>query len=425
MVQETERILIVLASAFDHRPSMASRRVLLLLAVIGSFCATPAAAIGNGNPSCSTKDNYTDGSQYKKSLDELLAALPAAAGDNGWFYNGTAGLPGTPDQVFGLVMCYADSNAMQCQECLADAPARITSECPGSRNVSAAYDACVLRYSPASSFSVADLDVGVLEATSVAGVTVDPTRMFNAWLKLMTGLTGQAASSPSRVANGTTAYDGDAAKLVYGLAQCTRDLNGSACSGCLSSVVGQLTATFKDQTGGAIKAYSCYVKYQLGAFDITLPPEPPQPSPQPPPPPPSPRSPPPPSAQPGGESPSYSHLCRHRSESVNCYDADAVFSMDFIFPSESSSGSRRALVIGLSVGSVSSLIILGSLVCLSLRRRKRAVSWTATTWPWKTTSRKGPGQSGSATASWPWLLTASPTRRSSGKEDSARCTEDS
>ncbi|KAF7056888.1 hypothetical protein CFC21_064258 [Triticum aestivum] len=370
---------------------MASRRVLLLLAVIGSFCATPAAAIGNGNPSCSTKDNYTDGSQYKKSLDELLAALPAAAGDNGWFYNGTAGLPGTPDQVFGLVMCYADSNAMQCQECLADAPARITSECPGSRNVSAAYDACVLRYSPASSFSVADLDVGVLEATSVAGVTVDPTRMFNAWLKLMTGLTGQAASSPSRVANGTTAYDGDAAKLVYGLAQCTRDLNGSACSGCLSSVVGQLTATFKDQTGGAIKAYSCYVKYQLGAFDITLPPEPPQPSPQPPPPPPSPRSPPPPSAQPG----------------------------------ESSSGSRRALVIGLSVGSVSSLIILGSLVCLSLRRRKRAVSWTATTWPWKTTSRKGPGQSGSATASWPWLLTASPTRRSSGKEDSARCTEDS
>ena len=81
------------------------------------------------NPSCSRTANYTDGSQYKKNLDQLLAALPTAVGDNGWFYNGTAGTGG--DQVFGLIMCYADRNETQCLECLAGAPAGITALCPG------------------------------------------------------------------------------------------------------------------------------------------------------------------------------------------------------------------------------------------------------------------------------------------------------
>uniref|UniRef100_A0ACD5YKM9 Uncharacterized protein n=1 Tax=Avena sativa TaxID=4498 RepID=A0ACD5YKM9_AVESA len=304
-----------------------SRRVLLLLAGVASLCA---AVVGQVvlpfAPSCSTADNYTDGSQYKKNLEQLLAGLPAASRSNGWFYNGTAGTSGMDDQVFGLIMCYADRNATQCQECLAGAPAGITTVCPGSQNVRAAYDACVLRYSPAPPFAgTADLSVAFY--VTVTGIAVDPDKMLNAWLTLMTGLTGQAASSPSRVANSSTPYDGDAAKLVYGLAQCTRDLNSTECTRCLSSLVGQLRTQFTNDTGGAIKAYSCYVRYELGAFDITLPPELPQP---------------PPPSQP--ESPQ---------------------------PPPPPSSSRTGLVIGLSVGSVAFVIILGSLICVSLRRRRR------------------------------------------------------
>nr|XP_051184540.1 L-type lectin-domain containing receptor kinase IX.1-like isoform X3 [Lolium perenne] len=301
-----------------------SRRVPPLLALlVASLCAAAAVAQKNSsilqpaNPTCSTAANYTDGSQYKKNLDQLLAGLPAASLSNGWFYNGTAGE--APDQAFGLIMCYADRSAARCRECLAGAPAGITTVCPGSRNVRAAYDACVLRYSPAPPFSgTADLAVPFLVRASGPGVTVDPDKMLNAWLTLMTGLTGQAASSPSRVANSSTPYDGNATMPVYGLAQCTRDLNSSECSRCLSSLVGQLRTRFTNDTGGAIKAYSCYVRYELGAFDITLPPEPPLPPPPP-----------------------------------------------------TSSSSRTGLVVGISVGSVAFLVILGSLSCISLRRRRR------------------------------------------------------
>jgi hypothetical protein len=245
-----------------------------LALLLASLCAAAAVAQKNSsilqpaNPLCSTAGNYTDGSQYKKNLDQLLAGLPAASLSNGWFYNGTAGE--APDQAFGLIMCYADRSAARCRECLAGAPAGITTVCPGSRNVRAAYDACVLRYSPTPSFSIADLDVAFY--VTVAGTAIDPERMRNAWLPLMTNLAWRAASSSSRVANATTPYD--AASLVYGLAQCTRDLNATECSRCLSSLVGQLRTRFTNETGGAVKAYSCYVRYQLGAFDVTLPPEP-------------------------------------------------------------------------------------------------------------------------------------------------------
>ncbi|KAM0926794.1 hypothetical protein ACQ4PT_002994 [Festuca glaucescens] len=96
--------------------------------------------------------------------------------------------------------------------------------------------------------------------------------MAGAWLRLTSDLTGRAAGTPSRIANGSTPYD--ASWQVYGLGQCTRDLNASECSRCLSSVVGKLPELFQNQSAGAVKAYSCYLRYQIGAFDITLPPEP-------------------------------------------------------------------------------------------------------------------------------------------------------
>uniref|UniRef100_A0ACD5XMG8 Uncharacterized protein n=1 Tax=Avena sativa TaxID=4498 RepID=A0ACD5XMG8_AVESA len=317
---------------------MAFRLVILVLAAVVASLGD-AAKVGQEEkvmtpfaPSCSTTGNYTDGSQYKKNLDELLTTLPAAAGGNGWFYNGTVGDPGSPDQVFGLIMCYADRDAAQCLECLAGAPAGITTVCPGSRVVRAAYDACVLGYSPASPFtSTANLDVAFFVRLTLP-FTVDTATMATVWLRLMADLTGRAAGTPSRVASGSTPYD--ESWKVYGLAQCTRDLNTSECSRCLSSLVGQLPELFRNESAGAVKAYSCYVHYDISTFDITLPPvpEPPQLSP-------------PLSPQLG------SPQLRESSSS-------------------SRSSSRTGLLTGIAVGTVSFFIILvGVLICLLLWRR--------------------------------------------------------
>ncbi|TVU49216.1 hypothetical protein EJB05_00514, partial [Eragrostis curvula] len=272
---------------------MASRLLFLVVVVVTSLCRT---AVGQSDkllrpawPTCSTTGNYTAGSQFKKNLDQLLAEMPAAAGGNGWFYKGSAGAAGN-DQVFGLIMCYADRNATQCLDCLARAPAGITQICPGSRNVSAAYDVCLLRYSDTPFFSEANPS----EAFYVywaAEAGIDENALDDARSGLMDQLAKTAADSLLLLANRSAPYGG-APDAMQGLAQCTRDLTAGQCTWCLTKYSGKLREVFPNNTGGAIKGYSCYVRYNIGSFEVTLPPQvaaaPPLPPPSSPPPPPSP-----------------------------------------------------------------------------------------------------------------------------------------
>lgn len=114
--------------------------------------------------SCSTAGNYSDGSQYHVSLDRLLSSIPMAAANAGGFFNGRLGA--ADDEVFGLFMCYAGDTDEECQDCLTRAPKGTE----GYRRVHAVYNACTLRYSSESSFSVADLSITNL---AVAPYVVD------------------------------------------------------------------------------------------------------------------------------------------------------------------------------------------------------------------------------------------------------------
>ncbi|PUZ67848.1 LOW QUALITY PROTEIN: hypothetical protein GQ55_3G466800 [Panicum hallii var. hallii] len=89
----------------------------------------------------------------------------------------------------------------------------------------------------------------------------------------MNQLAKTAADSPLLLANESAPLAGSPSPgAVYGLAQCTRDLTAGQCSWCLTTYINQLRDRFPNNTGGAIKGYSCYVRYMVGAFDITLPP---------------------------------------------------------------------------------------------------------------------------------------------------------
>ncbi|CAD6269246.1 unnamed protein product [Miscanthus lutarioriparius] len=314
-----------------------------LLLLLATFVFLVVAASGQDNStmepayaSCSTTGNYTGGSQYKKNLDQFLAALPAAAGDNGGFYKGSVGA-GT-DAVFGLIMCFADSDASECLDCLSRALAGITAACPGSRSVNAVYDTCVLRYSAAPIPDAADLDYEPPVSIATPN-TSDAVRA--AWVPLMCKLAGGMETSPLRISNDSTPYSGPQKGRMYGLAQCTRDLNASECNRCISSYANRLWSLFPNNIFGALRGYSCYLRYQVGAFDVTLPPEPA--------PPPSqavpgtgPAHPPSPQAVPGPFSPAKP-------------------------PSSSKTG---VVAVGMSVSLVSVLVTLGLFAFLLIRRRR-------------------------------------------------------
>lgn len=255
---------------------MSPRHFLILLAVASSlagagagssanfgdgFTAVPAAAkFKPFGPNCSTTGNYTRNSQYQVNLGNLMGDLRSGATANGGFDDGVAGQE--PDTVFGLIMCYADSNLTQCMNCLQTATTGVTLICPYSREMKAFDDACVIRYSNEPFFSVADLTDA--NYTSDGNFVTDMAAMNTTRWRLLFKLADEAAVSKSelRFANGSTRYKDSqgTSQVIYGLAQCTRDLNASECIKCLTTFMEGLSSN----TYGTAKGYSCYVAYKIG-----------------------------------------------------------------------------------------------------------------------------------------------------------------
>nr|CAB3462085.1 unnamed protein product [Digitaria exilis] len=206
-------------------------------------------------------------SEYQVNLVSLMSDLPQGAINNRGFYTSMAGE--APDRVYGLTMCYVDRNWTQCQDCVRAAAAGVQQTCPFSREMEACYDACILRYSNVPFFSVADPTTAVYMFLR-SSVVSDAPSMVAARQTLMSQLAAGAAAAESSpqllgLANGS---------VIYGLTQCTRDLNASECTRCLTETVNDLSSTFPNDTYGAVKAYSCYVVYSVGGdfLTITLPP---------------------------------------------------------------------------------------------------------------------------------------------------------
>ncbi|XBH82977.1 hypothetical protein VPH35_071518 [Triticum aestivum] len=152
----------------------APRRLLLplLAVVLSASCVGVAVAEGQ-----------TYWPRYRLNLLTLVGNLPVCALGNRFYYNSTAGE--SPDQVFGLISCFADRNWTQCR-------------------MRGAYDSCLLRYSNNSFVSVADLSVAFY---SWDYTKVDyPASMNSTRWDLLTQLTVEAARSPLRLANGSVSY---------------------------------------------------------------------------------------------------------------------------------------------------------------------------------------------------------------------------
>ncbi|OEL38250.1 hypothetical protein BAE44_0000731 [Dichanthelium oligosanthes] len=224
---------------------------------------------------CSTTANYTDGSQYEQNLDSLVSTLSTTAaagnGDDGWFHSGSAG--GAPYQAWGLIMCYADCNATQCQDCLQKAAAVREEMCPHSRSMSVNYDGCLLRYADASFLGAAD--TGDWLYTWVLAYATDAASMNETRWRLMSTLAEKAGDEPLRWMSGGERYTDvrGEEQVLYGLAQCTRDLAPGECAGCLKHALAEVSEKegMRSSTKASVKGYSCYLRYQLNdPFDVAV-----------------------------------------------------------------------------------------------------------------------------------------------------------
>ena len=137
-------------------------------------------------------------------------------------------------------MCYANYNWTMCESCLAAAQSFPSEQCPYTWDAGAMYDACVLRYSSDSSFSVPGAGGSFWSefADSKSDLSIrDIVAMNETRWKLMSRLLPEASGASMRFANGSQPYTDSygAALETYGLMQCSRDLAPYECSDCLQS----------------------------------------------------------------------------------------------------------------------------------------------------------------------------------------------
>ncbi|KAJ3686969.1 hypothetical protein LUZ61_016133 [Rhynchospora tenuis] len=211
---------------------------------------------------CSLTDTYAIGSYYESNLFKLLSSLSKDAEFNSAFSNDSFG--NTPDEVFGLLMCFVDSTLADCINCLQYATSNTTQPCSMSATATVLYD--LLSYSSKDVLSVAD------------------------------------PYTPFCLYSGAYSLDENTNKSLI---QCTRNLSPQECGKCISDAMSYFHFCSINGTalGMRIMTRNCYIRYEsflfnASSFPKSLVPPPPPPLSLPPPP----ALPPPPPTSPSGGS---------------------------------------------------------------------------------------------------------------------------
>ncbi|XP_020080795.1 cysteine-rich receptor-like protein kinase 10 isoform X3 [Ananas comosus] len=209
---------------------------------------------------CRSDANYTANSTFQANLDRVLSSLPSAAAPSG-FANTTVGRAG-PNQVHGLALCRGDVSSADCLSCLKNRTKDIVAKCPHGVGSTIWYDNCMLRYDNLSFFSEVDNSFYVY-MRNPNNVT-EPQLFGNLLGQLMDTLTVTAARSPQMFAFGEVNFT--KSNKLYGMAQCTRDLDSIDCYRCLTDYVGFIPSCCDGMQGGRVFGSSCVIRYELYQF---------------------------------------------------------------------------------------------------------------------------------------------------------------
>lgn len=202
---------------------------------------------------------YTNNSIYHSNLNTLLSSVVKEI--NYGFYNFSVGR--SPDKVNAIALCRGDLTQDKCHSCLNNSKLQLPQVCPNQKEAIGYYDECMLRYTDRSILRTLE--------TSPSYLISNPNNAsyaFNQALKnLLDSLRSEAASGNSLLKFATGEADVAGDKRVYGLTQCTPDLNESSCSNCLEGAIdNDVPACSGGKEGGRIFKPSCILRFETFRF---------------------------------------------------------------------------------------------------------------------------------------------------------------
>uniref|UniRef100_A0A7N0ZYI0 Uncharacterized protein n=2 Tax=Kalanchoe fedtschenkoi TaxID=63787 RepID=A0A7N0ZYI0_KALFE len=206
--------------------------------------------------------NYTRNSTYRANLYTLLSVVSSNRNISYGFYNFSEGQGS--DRVNSIALCRGDIQQKACEKCVGFSTSDLPQRCPTQSQASIWYESCMLRYSNQMIFhSMEEPDIMSRSDRTVS----DVDSLIQALNVLFPVLRDHAASGDYRrkFAVGETNFTGS--DKIYGLAQCTPDLNRDQCYNCLELAFSRMTRSFTvNQQIDRYFGVSCAFRYSFDQF---------------------------------------------------------------------------------------------------------------------------------------------------------------
>ncbi|KAK1288077.1 Cysteine-rich repeat secretory protein 55 [Acorus calamus] len=229
--------------------------VLLLLLIIIPFSHSQDP-VGNycDKPITTTT---TISANIERTLTELASKVPSQN-------FATAIIGKGANTVYGLAQCRQDVSADACKSCVNSATKNLQKLCPNESSGRIWYDYCFVRYDTQN--FIGELDTGYNIILYNTGNVTDPKTFDKRLGALMDDVEAQAVGAGNR-GLGKGEAKVSPFVTVYGLVQCTQDLEPLLCAQCAATAVGTVFPEYCLHRKGCRVLYSsCYVRYEIYPF---------------------------------------------------------------------------------------------------------------------------------------------------------------
>ncbi|KAI0498290.1 hypothetical protein KFK09_021531 [Dendrobium nobile] len=167
------------------------------------------------------------------------------------------------DTIYGLTRCRGDISRLTCSACILEAANKIRTICPFSAEARIWYEYCFIHYD--SKNFLGQSDTSYTNSWFSSPLKTDPTYFNQAVVGLMGELKVAAATRDDKFGRGERNIL-KSNMTIYGMAQCTRDLQESACKQCLEKASETIFGPCKSHLGCYVINTSCVLRYEIYHF---------------------------------------------------------------------------------------------------------------------------------------------------------------
>ncbi|KAH0457891.1 hypothetical protein IEQ34_013206 [Dendrobium chrysotoxum] len=214
--------------------------------------------------------NITDNADLQARIMGVLYHLIKVTPAKG-FTSSSFSSSGDDNTLYALAQCRGDANADLCSKCVKDAAKALLANCSEQAQAYIWYDLCFLRYDTVNFLGNWMIDGAEIYQTNT--VEAQNSSAFIPTVKEMVDNLKSRATMPGAnlfakmVVSNISSLEG---VNIYGMTQCTRDMNKFTCIECLDHVEGLLSSDCRSASGCKILYNSCYMRYETYDFFSTL-----------------------------------------------------------------------------------------------------------------------------------------------------------